>query len=39
LQADIGITGANFIIADTGSIAITENEGNARLTNISLKYK
>ncbi|HEY2349620.1 MAG TPA: LutB/LldF family L-lactate oxidation iron-sulfur protein [Puia sp.] len=31
LQADIGITGANFIIADTGSIAITENEGNGRL--------
>ncbi|PRD47930.1 LutB/LldF family L-lactate oxidation iron-sulfur protein [Sphingobacterium haloxyli] len=30
--ADIGISGANFIIADTGSIAITENEGNARLT-------
>ncbi|MBA2330471.1 MAG: iron-sulfur cluster-binding protein [Flavisolibacter sp.] len=32
LQAQIGITGANFIIADTGSIAITENEGNGRLT-------
>ncbi|MES2267839.1 MAG: LutB/LldF family L-lactate oxidation iron-sulfur protein [Bacteroidota bacterium] len=32
LQADVGITGANFIIADTGSISITENEGNARLT-------
>lgn len=32
LQADVGITGANFIIADTGSIAITENEGNARLS-------
>lgn len=32
LQADAGITGANFLIADTGSIAITENEGNARLT-------
>ena len=32
LSADIGITGANFIIADTGSIAISENEGNARLT-------
>ncbi|MBK0380285.1 LutB/LldF family L-lactate oxidation iron-sulfur protein [Mucilaginibacter segetis] len=32
LKADIGITGANFIIADTGSIAISENEGNARLT-------
>ena len=31
LQAEIGITGANFIIADTGSIAITENEGNGRL--------
>ena len=31
LEADIGITGANFIIADTGSIALTENEGNARL--------
>lgn len=28
-NATIGITGANFIIADTGSIAITENEGNA----------
>lgn len=27
--ADVGITGANFLIADTGSIAITENEGNA----------
>jgi L-lactate dehydrogenase complex protein LldF len=32
LQAEIGITGANFIIADTGSIAVSENEGNARLS-------
>lgn len=32
LKADVGITGANFLIADTGSIAISENEGNARLT-------
>jgi L-lactate dehydrogenase complex protein LldF len=32
LQADAGITGANFLIADTGSIAISENEGNARLS-------
>lgn len=32
LTADIGITGGNFLIADTGSIALTENEGNARLT-------
>ncbi|MEY3678126.1 MAG: hypothetical protein RI924_267 [Bacteroidota bacterium] len=31
-QADIGITGANFLIADSGSIALTENEGNTRLT-------
>src|SRR5450755_2678024 len=30
-EASIGITGANFIIADTGSIALTENEGNGRL--------
>lgn len=30
--ADVGITGANFLIADTGSIALTENEGNARLS-------
>ena len=32
VQAEIGITGANFIISDTGSIAVTENEGNARLS-------
>lgn len=32
LKADIGITGGNFLIADSGSIALTENEGNARLT-------
>jgi len=32
LQADVGITGANFLLADTGSIALTENEGNIRLS-------
>ncbi len=32
LSADIGISGANFAIAETGMISITENEGNARLT-------
>ena len=32
VEAQVGITGANFLIADTGSIAITENEGNARLS-------
>jgi len=31
-KAEVGVTGANFIIADTGSIAISENEGNARLS-------
>jgi L-lactate dehydrogenase complex protein LldF len=31
-QAQIGITGANFIIADIGGIAVTENEGNGRLS-------
>lgn len=31
-QAEVGVTGANFIIADTGAIAVTENEGNARLS-------
>ncbi|WP_026998635.1 LutB/LldF family L-lactate oxidation iron-sulfur protein [Eisenibacter elegans] len=30
--AEIGITGANFLVADVGGIAITENEGNARLS-------
>jgi L-lactate dehydrogenase complex protein LldF len=32
IQADIGLTGANFAVAETGMISITENEGNARLT-------
>ena len=32
IHAEIGITGANFIIADIGGIALTENEGNARLS-------
>jgi len=32
VQAEVGVTGANFIIADIGGVAITENEGNARLS-------
>jgi len=32
LSAGAGITGANFLIADPGSIVILENEGNAQLT-------
>lgn len=31
LAADIGITGCNFAIAETGSISLVTNEGNARL--------
>ena len=32
LQADIGVSGANFLIADSGAVVLVENEGNARLT-------
>lgn len=32
VQAEVGVTGANFILPDIGAIALTENEGNARLT-------
>ena len=34
LAADVGITGANFLIAETGSSAIVTNEGNGDLTQI-----
>lgn len=30
--AEIGITGGNFLIADVGGVAVTENEGNGRLS-------
>jgi L-lactate dehydrogenase complex protein LldF len=32
LDAGIGISGANFLVADSGAVVIVENEGNARLT-------
>jgi L-lactate dehydrogenase complex protein LldF len=32
MQAEVGITGANFIISDIGGVAVTENEGNGRLS-------
>lgn len=32
LEADVGITGANMLIAETGSIVTVTNEGNADLT-------
>ncbi|MGQ1785575.1 lactate utilization protein B [Saccharicrinis sp. GN24d3] len=28
-DAEVGVTGANFLIADKGAVAVTENEGNA----------
>src|SRR5262252_4395903 len=31
--ADMGVTGANFAVAETGTIVLVENEGNIRLTN------
>src|ERR1035437_7118940 len=30
--AEVGVTGANFIISDIGAVLVTENEGNARLS-------
>ena len=32
LSADVGISGANFLIADTGAVCTVTNEGNAELT-------
>jgi L-lactate dehydrogenase complex protein LldF len=32
VEAEVGVTGANFIISDIGGVAVTENEGNARLS-------
>jgi L-lactate dehydrogenase complex protein LldF len=31
-SAEMGISGANFLVADTGMIALSTNEGNGRLT-------
>jgi len=31
-KADAGMSGANFLIADTGSFVVVENEGNARMS-------
>lgn len=32
LEADIGISGVNFAVAETGTIVVVENEGNARMS-------
>src|SRR5207248_1771227 len=31
-HADLGITGANFAVAETGTVVLVTNEGNGRLT-------
>jgi L-lactate dehydrogenase complex protein LldF len=31
LQADVGVTGANFGVAETGSVVLVTNEGNGRM--------
>jgi iron-sulfur cluster protein len=31
-QADVGVTGANFVTADSGTLALVTSEGNARKT-------
>lgn len=35
INAEVGITGANAISADTGSVILVENEGNIRFTTVS----
>ena len=32
LKADLGISGANFLVAESGTLVLVENEGNIRLT-------
>jgi L-lactate dehydrogenase complex protein LldF len=32
IAADVGITGANFLVAETGSVVLVTNEGNGDLT-------
>ena len=37
LEAGMGVTGANFLVADSGAIVLVENEGNARLSSSAPK--
>lgn len=37
LSAEVGISGANFLIAETGDVVIVENEGNARLSTSTVR--
>ena len=34
LKAEVGLTGANSVAADTGSVALLENEGNIRMVTV-----
>ncbi|MFB6110829.1 MAG: LUD domain-containing protein, partial [Halodesulfurarchaeum sp.] len=34
-EADVGVTGANFVVAESGSIMLVTNEGNARKTAVT----
>lgn len=34
LRADVGITGANLVAADTGTLMLVESEGNIRMTSL-----
>jgi L-lactate dehydrogenase complex protein LldF len=31
LTADMGMSGGNFLVAETGSVALVTNEGNGRM--------
>jgi len=37
VEAGVGITGANFLLADSGGVCVTENEGNARMSTTFVK--
>src|SRR3984957_3135691 len=37
LEAGMGVTGANFLVADSGAVVLVENEGNARLSSSAPK--
>lgn len=32
LRADVGVSGANFLVAETGTLVLIENEGNIRIS-------
>ena len=37
-RADVGITGVNFAVSETGTLCLVENEGNGRFTSTLPKY-